>query len=176
MLKIVAASCAALSLITSTAYAQTASAPDPHRLALARQIFEAQGGAENANKIVEGMMKSMVDGSETPEAKRRMTAGFQSMIKTFIPAMFDQMAGYYATDFTEDQLKDILAFYQSPTGNALRANGPILAQQIGGSIAQMMPKMQLSVLDKVCSETECTANQKQQLAALKQAIPADQRF
>jgi hypothetical protein len=32
------------------------------------------------------------------------------------------------------------------------------------------------VMDKVCTQVACTPEQQQQLAALKQAVPADQRF
>jgi hypothetical protein len=175
MLKI-AAGIAALSLMASAAQAQTAAPPaDPHRLALAKQIFEAQGGAQNAATVVKTMQKSMLDAAKTLEAKQRIAAVMDAMSTTFMPRLFDEMAGYYAADFTEAQLKDILAFYQSPTGQALKANAPVIAQQIGGSMVRLMPKIQLSVLDKVCGQVECT-EQQQQLAALKQAIPADQRF
>jgi hypothetical protein len=98
------------------------------------------------------------------------------MTTTVVPRLFDEMAGYYAQDFTSDQLRDILAFYQSPTGKAMVANAPVLAQQIGGSMVKLMPALQLSVMDKVCSQVSCTPEQQQQLAALKQAVPADQRF
>jgi hypothetical protein len=33
--------------------------------------------------------------------------------------LFDEVAKFYATDFTEQELKDILVFYQSPTGKKL---------------------------------------------------------
>jgi uncharacterized protein len=172
----IAAGLAALSLIASAAQAQTAAPPDPQRLALAKQIFEAQGGAQNAVAAMKSMQKPMLDIAKTPEAKQRVAALMDSMAKTIMPHLFDEMAGYYAADFTEDQLRSILAFYQSPTGQALRANAPVLAQQIGGSMARMMPKIQLSMLDKVCGQVECSAEQQQQLAQLKQAVPADQRF
>jgi hypothetical protein len=172
----IAAGVAALAVLASAAQAQTNASPDPQRLALAKQIFEAQGGAQSANNTMRIMEKSMVDTAKTPEAKQRIAAVMDSMTKTVLPRMFDEMAGYYAADFTKEQLQSLLSFYQSPTGQALKANAPTLAQQIGGSMVRMMPKLQLSVLDKVCNETECTDQQQQQLAALKQAIPVDQRF
>lgn len=172
-----AASILALSLAASAAQAQTAAPTiDPQRLALAKQIFESQGGAQNAANIMKSMETTMLAAAKTPEAKQAMAAVMDKMATTFMPRLFDQMAGYYAQDFTEGQLKDILVFYQSPTGQALKAQAPVLAQQMAGSMIKLMPTLQLSVLDKVCSQVTCTPEQQQQLAALKQAIPADQRF
>jgi hypothetical protein len=65
---------------------------------------------------------------------------------------------------------------------ASAAHRPSSAGQFTGSrpadrwnLGEDMPKMQLSLLDQVCSATPCTP-QRQQWTALKQAIPADQRF
>jgi hypothetical protein len=172
MLKI-AASILALSLMASAAHAQTA---DPQRLALAKQIFEAQGGAQNAANVMKSMKAAMLAAAKTPEAKQAMTMVMDKMATTFMPRLFDEMAGSYAQDFTSDQLKDVLAFYQTPTGKAMAAKQPVLAQQIAGSMVKLMPALQLSVMDKVCTQVACTPEQQQQLAALKQMVPADQRF
>ena len=172
-----AASAAVMFLLSPAAgWSQTTAAPDPVRLQLARQIFESQGGMQNAQSIMKSMEASMLNGATAPEAKQRMTAVMDSMVNTFMPKLFDEMAGFYATDFTEDQLKGILAFYQSPTGQALKKKAPLVAQQIGVTMVKLIPKMQLSVLEKVCATTECTAQQQQQLAALKQSVPPDQRL
>jgi hypothetical protein len=172
-----AASILALSLAASAVHAQTAAPTiDPQRLALAKQIFESQGGAQNAATIMNSMEKSMVDSVKDPEAKKRMAEVMDKMATVFMPRLFDQMAGYYAQDFTDGQLKDILVFYQSPTGQAMKAQAPVLAQQMAGSMVKLMPTLQLSVLDKVCSQVACSPEQQQQLAALKQVVPPDQRF
>ncbi len=167
---------AAFALLATSAQAQTAAPVDPQRLALAKQIFEAQGGAQNAAAAMRAIQKGMIDATPAPEARERMAQVMDTMTKTFLPQVFDQMAAIYATDFTDAQLKDILVFYQSPTGQALREKSPLVAQQLGGVMVKLMPKLQLSVLDKVCAETTCTPQQQQQLAALKQAVPASERF
>lgn len=171
-----AAALAALSLTSTVALAQTAEPANPQRLALARQIFEAQGGAKNAEAAMRAVEKSMLDSAQTPEARDRMAKVMDATAEIFLPKMFDDMASYYAADFTEDQLKDVLAFYKSPTGQALTAKAPVLAQQIGGTMIKLMPKLQLKILDRLCSQSECNAQQKQQLASLEQAVPPDQRF
>ena len=167
---------AAFALLATSAQAQTAAPVDPQRLALAKQIFEVQGGAQNAGTALRTFQKSMLDAAPSSEARERMNQALETMTKTFVPRMFDEMATIYATDFTDAQLKDILAFYQSPTGQALREKSPMVAQQLGGVMVKLMPKLQLSVLDKVCAETTCTPQQQQQLAALKQTVPVSERF
>jgi hypothetical protein len=171
-----AAAALTLSLVAAGAHAQTADRPDPARLALARQIFEAQGGAKNAQAVMRSMEASMLASMPSPEAKQRMTEVMEKMATTVMPRLFDDMAGFYAIDFTEDQLKDVLAFYKSPTGQAMMAKSPVLAEQMGGEVAKLMPRLQLSVLDKVCSQTACTDQQQQQLAALKAQVPERDRF
>jgi hypothetical protein len=167
---------AAFALLATGAQAQTAAPVDPQRLAVAKQIFEAQGGAQNAATAMRAIEKSMIDSSPSPEVRERMAQVMETMTKTFLPRMFDEMATIYATDFTDAQLKDILAFYASPTGQALKEKGPLVAQQLGGVMVKLMPQLQLSVLDKVCAQTTCTPQQQQQLATLKQAVPASDRF
>ncbi len=172
-----AASVAVMFLLSPVAgWSQTTATPDPVRLQLARQIFESQGGMQNAQSMMKSMETSMLNGVTAPEVKQRMTDAMNSMVNTLLPRLFDEMAGFYATDFTEDQLKGILAFYQSPTGQALKEKAPLLSQQIGSSVIKLMPKMQLSILEKVCATSECTTQQQQQLAALKQSVPPDQRL
>jgi len=113
----IAAGLAALSLIAAPALAQTA--PDPQRLALARQIFEVQGGATSAAAAIRGMQKSMAESLPTPEARQRMAEAMDSMVTAVLPRLYDELASFYASDFTEGQLKDILSFYKSPTGQAM---------------------------------------------------------
>ncbi len=167
---------AAFALLATAAHAQTAATVDPQRLALAKQIFESQGGAQNAATAMRAMQKGILDSTQSPEVRARMAQALDAMTKTVLPQMFDEMAAIYAADFTDAQLKDILVFYASPTGQALKDKGPLVAQQLGGVMVKLMPKLQLSVLDKVCAETTCTPQQQQQLAALKQAVPVSERF
>jgi hypothetical protein len=171
-----ASACAAFALLATSVHAQTAAPVDPQRLALAKQIFEAQGGAQSAAMAIRTIQKSMIESTQSPEVRERMAKVLEDMATNIFPRMYDEMAAIYATDFTDAQLKDILAFYASPTGQALKAKAPLVAQQMGGVMVKLLPKMQLSVLDKVCSQSECTPQQQQQLAALKQAVPVNERF
>jgi hypothetical protein len=166
----------AFALLAGAAQAQTAAPVDPQRLALAKQIFEAQGGAQNAAAAMRSVEKGMLESMPSPEARERMTKVTETMATEILPRMYDEMAAIYATDFTDAQLKDILAFYASPTGQALKAKAPVVAQQMGMVMVKLMPRFQLSVLDKVCAQTACTPQQQQQLAALKQAVPERERF
>ena len=166
-----------LSLLATGAHAQTADAqPDPARLALARQIFEAQGGAKSAQAAMQAVEQAMVSTAQTPEAKEQMTKVMDATFQIFFPKIFDDLAGFYATDFTSDQLKDILAFYKTPTGQAMIAKQPALAAQMGATMAKLMPKLQLKILDQVCSQTACNDQQKQQLSVLKQRVPENERL
>ena len=54
-------------------------------------------------------------------------------------------------------------------GKVMTSKSPVIAQQIGGTMAKLMPKLQLKILDQVCSQIECSALQQQQLAAEAEA-------
>ena len=56
------------------------------------------------------------------------------------------------------------------------AKQPALAAQMGATMAKLMPKLQLKILDQVCSQTACNDQQKQQLSVLKQRVPENERL
>lgn len=63
----------------------------------------------------------------------------------------------YAAAYTEQQLDDLIAFYKTPTGQAVAQQTPILAQQIGDvsqeRLAALLPQIQRIVKDFVSIPT-----------------------
>ncbi len=110
-----------LLLFAAPASAQTAAAspPPPERVALARQVLTAMGAEQT---MIAGVEEAM------PEQRRRQTnipaVFWDSMLVQFrrrAPEVVDSMALLYADRFTPAQLNDLLAFYQSPTGQRFGA-------------------------------------------------------
>jgi len=164
--------------LACTAWAQPAQpspAPRPsaERLRLARAVFEAQGGVANISATLDRAMEATptnMPGDSTNAAANRRAARavVQDVMRQFLPKILDAEANVYAETFDEHQLGDILAFYQSPTGQVLRDKLPDLGARSGAEMGKLMPAIVEGILDRLCSQTTCTPQQQQTLAALKQ--------
>jgi hypothetical protein len=147
--------------VTSAAYAQQA-APSPEKLALARQIFEAQGGVKNLQAMVDSVQSSMmaqVLQSVPPDqraAREAVQDAARETMRDFLPRLIDFETNFFAVNFSDAELKDIAGFYKSPTGQDIIAKGPLLAQQLGPFMAIQMPLIRRSVVDRYCDKTTCS--------------------
>jgi hypothetical protein len=63
-----------------------------------------------------------------------------------------ETARLYATRFTEQELKDALAFYKSPLGRKLLTEEPVLADQSMRSAASWADKLSEEVISKMRAE------------------------
>jgi uncharacterized protein len=161
----------ALSLAPASGWSQT---PDPERLRLAHALFEAQGGAANITAAVGSLEKVMIDSLAqnnglTPELRQTVVDALNQTMTRLTPRMVDDSAVIYAQEFTSQQLKDILAFYQSPTGRVLVAKLPEITQMSAQTVRKYTPQIQLDVLRAICAKTACPPAVQQNIEALKQA-------
>ena len=164
-MKIVLFAAAMTLALATSASAQTA-APSPRATALARQIFEAQGGAKTVQSAVDSVQNSvMAQQLKTlpPERQARaleLQKAAREAMADFVPKLVEFEVGFFAANYSEAQLADILAFYQTPTGRDLIAKAPLLTQQLGPFMAAQMPLIRTNVVDRYCAETACTADLK----------------
>jgi hypothetical protein len=170
----ISATLAALTL-SSVAQAQAASAPPPaaametvtpEKLALARQVFQIMNlkqMMDGMNTMTATMTRTMV--SKLPDAQQKRMAGFQTAMNeemrgSFVPKLIDQMSDAYARTFTADELRGILAFYKSPTGEALVQKTPTLMQNLMPAVMQDMPDLLRGAINRYCTENTCTAQER----------------
>lgn len=183
----VAGALAALTLQAS-AQAQTAPAaqPDPVRIALARDILTASGGLKGFEAQTRAVNDTMIKLTESviPNADPKMRETFRAMMKYIsdeqikaLPALIDQAAGIYAVNMTEDELRDMLAWTVSPTGQAVRAKTPIIMQQMltaqAPLLRQIMTGAMKTAVDHACEETKCSDDERRTITAMIEAkLPA----
>ena len=166
------------------AWAQTGSAtaasaePSAERLRLARAVFQAQGGEDNMRAVLQrataGMTEAMTrQGAQandaTVNAFRKAAA---EVMQDLVPKILNLQIRIYAETFDDRQLSDILAFYQSPTGQVMRAKLPEIASKAAVQVAALTPTIQLQIVEKVCAETACTAAEQRMITQLKQRAAA----
>jgi hypothetical protein len=163
--KILAAALAALSLATAAA----AQAPSPDNLALAEQVLKVSG--------VEALLKGMLDGpqfrlmdsqiQQLPPAQQAKAKLFQQSVREATTAYLDRMmvqgAQAYATTYTEAELKGLLAFYQSPTGQAFIAKAPTVMAAMNKDIMAEIGGMLQDAMKRYCAKTSCTEDEQKAL-------------
>jgi hypothetical protein len=171
--------------MASAAWAQTASppaTPDPVRMDLARKIVAAVGGekqAESQMTLMFSAMQKAVTQNLPPDASRLQGPIFdlmgQEMVK-ITPLMLEISTRAYAEAYSEKELRDILAFQVSETGQAMVRKAPAVRAEVMAEtmplIFKLLPSIMSRAADKVCAEQHCTPKERQALAdAFSHAAP-----
>jgi hypothetical protein len=177
-MRILATAIAALAISTaSAAWAQpvTEQIP-PEKLALAHQLIAATGGEKQMEMMMDAMYGAMFR-SMSPSVPPSQQALFKSlqqdmqaeMVKT-IPTLLDASARIYAENLTDKELQDELAWLQSDSGQSIRRKTPVMMQEMVSVtipiVQKMIPPMMKKVLDNVCEQQHCTAEQRKQMDAV----------
>jgi uncharacterized protein len=132
--------------------AQQAEAPSPAAVAAAKEILKLKNASAMYANAVPGMVEKVKgtligqnlnyqkDLNEIAPIVAKQLAGREQEIG-------DGMAGVYAGEFTEQELKDLVTFYKSPLGQKLIANEPkaiSLSMQVMNAWAQSFSETVLS--------------------------------
>ena len=142
--------------------AQAQDSISAEKTALIKELFEATGGKQNAKDIMSNMIaaqreqsKGMIDKltadfkTSTPaenakiakivdESMERIMTRTQEFLETKFD--FDQLvadvAPVYDKHFTADELRDIIAFYRSPTGQKAMKEMPLMMGEMVGALSK----------------------------------------
>jgi hypothetical protein len=142
----------------------------PQKKALIQEFLEATGGKKAANEMIDlmmraqeaetaKMMESMVDddknlsAAEKNELKKTMTESAERTSEhirkffaerlNFGEVMEEMMVPLYDKHFTESELRDLVTFYRSPTGQKMVASMPSLMMDTIGAVSEkIVPKLQ----------------------------------
>lgn len=121
-----AAVAVALLALGPTAHAQQPSAAS---IATAKQLIAATGATAVFNPLIAGVVEQakLLFLQQNPALGKDLN-DVAAKIRTEMQPRFveitDQIALLYAQNFTEQELKDILAFYKTPTGQKLLKTQP----------------------------------------------------
>lgn len=112
----------------------------------------AQTIEQDALKLVsivsESAFDSVIDQMATivPEGKK---ADYTKEAKATLPSLYKSMSELYVEEFTHDEIKEILAFYETPVGKkmaekamTLSQKGMLLGQQWGMNLHSLAQKYQ----------------------------------
>jgi uncharacterized protein len=96
-------------------------APDPARIAAARDLMEVTGVIKNLDSMMDAMKQSFAKGAkaDTSETGKKLTDEFEAGLKRLLSYkedMITDFAALYAETFTAEEMKTVADFYRSGTG------------------------------------------------------------
>jgi uncharacterized protein len=153
---------------------------DAGRLAMAQQIFDITGepslrvSTRSLTTTLSVQLSGALLGKDDLHAKA-MVAAVTDGLNSITPQLRDEAVSHIAHDFTEDQLKEMLAFYSSPTGRLAAHRMPLITQQTVGSILTYLPAMMQGIQDSYCSRVKCTRAEKKAFSDVAARVTATRR-
>ena len=95
--------------------------------------------------------------SLTDEQSRLVSETVIESTREMTDKMKAPMIDAVAEVFTEQELRELVAFYEAPTGQALIAKTPELTQKMMAQMPAIMAEMQGKMLQKLCAKVSCAA-------------------
>ena len=174
---VVAAAAASIALLTGASIAAAQPAPPPaaeapidaDQLALARRLMSLLTNQMNFGAVMKTMTTSMMQAvrkqnpNVDPAVFDRVQAATDKAMADMMPDLMDDVAKSYARHLTRKEMEDSIAFYESPSGQSMMHKLPEIAGDLGPMMAKYIPRMQRSVLDSLCAQNACTAEQRKAL-------------
>lgn len=116
----------ALAAIAPAAHSQQ---PSAAALATAKELVAATGAASVFTPLIAGVVEQskLLFLQQDPGLAKDLndiTAKMRTDLAPRFTELTDEVAKLYATNFTDDELKAVLAFYQSPVGKKLLQRQP----------------------------------------------------
>jgi hypothetical protein len=148
---------------------------------LARDLIELSGGRQAAASMIKsiyGGIDQLVTPSMPPqrvELYRLIQRDIQVELIKAVPDLLDISASVFASNLTEQELRDYLAWMKSSSGQAVARKTPAIVQTVVNAqlpyMRALMPKLLQKAADDVCADAKCSEEDKKVvLAALNSAV------
>jgi hypothetical protein len=136
---------------------QAQTQPSPETLAAARELATVARLDESMRSILPMIMQQLKPA--VVQGRKDVEQDFDKVSPTLIAAMNDRMqefiemiARIYANQFTAAELRDIIAFYRTPTGQKFVQSQAPLAQQAMNAGQQFAQKLVVDMQDRMKQE------------------------
>jgi hypothetical protein len=136
----------------------TAQHPSPNAILIAKQIVELKGYRTNAfDPLVAGVIRKVKDqflltNLMWSKDLNEVAAQMEKQLAPRASELVDAAARIYASHFTEAELRDLLTFYQSPTGRkAIVEESKVLSESLDYS-GQWGDNLSEEVINKMRAE------------------------
>lgn len=106
-----------------------------------------------------GMLANMPKGTAAEEARKAaVMEAMPEVMSDMMHKMVARLEPVVAEIFSEQELTDLVAFYESPTGRSLIAKSPELAARMAPIMRDLVPEMQAELKAKVCAKVDCSTS------------------
>jgi hypothetical protein len=149
--------CLAASAASAQKMSTPAKAPTPAMVDLARQILTASGESRALDPLIPSVMQQTYTNfvQQNPDLQKPLVETMTALQPEFMKLqsqVTDLMANAYAAHFTEAELKEMLAFYNSPTGKKYVAEMPKVMQESLAAAREWGAKFSDKVIARVREE------------------------
>ncbi|MDR3512413.1 MAG: DUF2059 domain-containing protein [Caulobacteraceae bacterium] len=159
--------------LAPVAHAQSADPgpPSPRQVELAHQVLVVTGMRQTYEKMFQMMVDQFAasantgSSAESTRVAAALKGAMDDVVKKMVPRMMDISADLYARNFSEQELTDLLTFYNSPSGKSMLAKTPLIMQQAQAAIFPMIPDMQHEMAEDFCDRLSCTPPMRSALMA-----------
>ncbi len=119
----------AVALAAGVPAANAQQPPPPAAMLVAKQLVTATGATAVFNPLIAGVVEQakLLFLQQNPALAKdlnEVAAKLRTDLQPRFREITDEVAKLYATNFSEQELKDILIFYQSPAGKKLLSTQP----------------------------------------------------
>lgn len=138
--------------VAGTAFAQPA--PSASAVALAKEVIATKGATNLYDPILPGVIEQAKNMylQQNPQLARDLNevAGkLRNDLRPRAAELADEIAKLYASRFTEQELKDVLAFYKTPLGQKVIAEEPKILDTSVQQAHAWANRLSEEVLDKI---------------------------
>jgi hypothetical protein len=146
-----------LTLVLAAVSPAQAQQPSANALALAKEIIIVKGG----NAIYDPVVPGLVERARTlflqanpllGKDLNEVAAKLQTELTPRTAELLNDGARLYASKFTEQELKDVLAFYKSPIGRKVITQEPAILDQSSSNVDEWANKFADEVIAKFRAE------------------------
>lgn len=132
----------------------------PETIALARRYFEVIGFQTQLGMILGNLTGPDQLGARPDISARQREALVSSAAEAMdeaMPVMVDEAARITARTFTDAQLKEMIAFYETDSGKAITAKSPVMPPMANQLVLSFAPIIRADAVVRTCAKVDCGA-------------------
>lgn len=143
--------------VLGAAFAANAQAPSANQLKLARQVVDTSGAAKSFDSVIPQIFQQVYATytQQNPDLSKEIAGAMQGLIPEFDKRKEEIaviVSRSFADKFSEAELNDILAFYNSPTGKKLVGEHSEILRDAFGKTQEWGGKLSQQLVDRLKEE------------------------
>ena len=129
----------------------------PAALAAAKELLELKGAAQMFDPVMTGVIEQTKGAllQTNPQLSKDLTDVGKQLGTEFAPRraeIINEAAKFYAARFTEQELKDVVTFYKSPSGKKMLAQEPLVLDDTFAFVQQWQGRIGEDVMNRFRAE------------------------